>query len=79
MSLEKLKNILLKIPGCSEVSDEGIGKWMVCDSSAPGFLNDDELIKSVREKSVEQKADDVFVSWCNDVSRSSSFLLVFML
>ena len=57
MSLEEFRNIILKIPGCSEVSAEDIGEWMVCDSSDPVFqiLNDDELIESVREEIVEEE------------------------
>lgn len=43
MSLEEFRKILFNIPGCSKVSAEDIGEWMVCDSSDPGqILNDDE-------------------------------------
>lgn len=71
--LEEFTNILLKIPGCSEVSAADVGEWMVCDSSDPGFqiLNDDELIESVREESVEEE-DDLNVEVEADTGPSAS-------
>ena len=56
---KEFRNILLKIPGYSEVSAGDIGEWMVCDSSDPGYqiLNNDELIESVREESVGEEDD----------------------
>lgn len=73
LSLEELRNILLEIPGCSEVSAEDVGEWMLCDSSDPGFqiLNDDELIESVREESVEEE-DDLNVEVEADTGPSAS-------
>ncbi|XP_049302214.1 uncharacterized protein LOC125777196 [Bactrocera dorsalis] len=43
--------MIVKIPGCTEVSAEDVGEWMACDTSDPGFqiLNDDEIVVSVRE------------------------------
>ncbi|XP_049306960.1 jerky protein homolog-like [Bactrocera dorsalis] len=51
LSLEEIRKIIVKIPGCSEVSAEDVGEWMACDTSDPGFqiLNDDEIVVSVRE------------------------------
>ncbi|KAJ8889085.1 hypothetical protein PR048_008579 [Dryococelus australis] len=59
MTLEDLRKILLKIPGCSESSAEDVGKWFACDSLDPGFQirSDDELIQSVREETDDQKDD----------------------
>lgn len=53
----------MKIPECSEISPEDIGEWIVCDSSNPLFqiLDDEELIESVREESVEEE-DDLLLS-----------------
>nr|CAH7768718.1 unnamed protein product [Callosobruchus chinensis] len=51
LSLEEIRKLIVKIPGCTEVSAEDVGEWMVCDTSDPGFqiLNDDEIVVSVRE------------------------------
>nr|CAH7716560.1 unnamed protein product [Callosobruchus chinensis] len=51
LSLEEIRKLIVKIPGCTEVSAEDVGEWMVCDTSEPGFqiLNDDEIVESVRE------------------------------
>ncbi|XP_041973405.1 gamma-aminobutyric acid receptor subunit alpha-2 [Aricia agestis] len=51
LSLEEIRKIIVKIPGCTEVSAEDVGEWMACDTSDPGFqiLNDDEIVVSVRE------------------------------
>lgn len=73
LSLEELRNILLKIPGCSEVSAQDVGEWVMCDSSDPGYqiLSDDELIENVREESVEEE-DDVNVEDEADMGPSAS-------
>lgn len=73
LSLEELRNIILKIPGCSEVSAEDVGEWIVCDSSDLGFqiLNDDELIESVTEENVEEE-DDLNVEVEVDTGPSAS-------
>nr|CAH7717065.1 unnamed protein product [Callosobruchus chinensis] len=51
LSLEEIRKLIVKIPGCTEVSAEDVGEWMVCDTSDPGFqiLNDDEIVVNVRE------------------------------
>nr|CAH7722185.1 unnamed protein product [Callosobruchus chinensis] len=51
LSLEEIRKLIVKIPGCTEVSAADVGEWMVCDTSDPGFqiLNDDEIFVSVRE------------------------------
>nr|CAH7733521.1 unnamed protein product [Callosobruchus chinensis] len=51
LSLEEIRKLIVKIPGCTEVSAEDVGEWMVCDTSDPGFqiLNADEIVLSVRE------------------------------
>ncbi|XP_063233601.1 jerky protein homolog-like [Bacillus rossius redtenbacheri] len=51
LSLEEIRKMIVKIPGCTEVSAEDVGEWMACDTSDPGFqiLNDDEIVVSVRE------------------------------
>ncbi|VEN36331.1 unnamed protein product, partial [Callosobruchus maculatus] len=51
LSLEEIRKLIVKIPGCTEVSAEDVGEWMVCDTSDPGFqiLNDDEIVANVRE------------------------------
>lgn len=51
LSLEEIRKMIVKIPGCTEVSSEDVGEWMACDTSDPGFqiLNDDEIVVSVRE------------------------------
>lgn len=51
MMIEEIRKIIVKIPGCTEVSVEDVGEWMACETSAPGFqiLNDDEIVVSVRE------------------------------
>ncbi|CAH1996004.1 unnamed protein product [Acanthoscelides obtectus] len=51
LSLEEIRKMIVKIPGCTEVSAEDVGEWMACDTSDPGFqiLNDDEIVESVRE------------------------------
>nr|CAH7725889.1 unnamed protein product [Callosobruchus chinensis] len=51
LSLEEIRKLIVIIPGCTEVSAEDVGEWMVCDTSDPGFqiLNDDEIVVSVRE------------------------------
>ncbi|KAF5301615.1 hypothetical protein FQA39_LY10662 [Lamprigera yunnana] len=58
----------------TEVSAEDIGEWMVCDSADPGFqcLNDDELIESVREESVEEE-DNLNVEVDTRPSASEAF------
>lgn len=73
LSLEELRNIILKIPGCSEVSAEDVGEWVACDSSDLGFqiLNDDELIESVTEEIVEEE-DDLNVEVETDTGPSAS-------
>ncbi|CAB3232818.1 unnamed protein product [Arctia plantaginis] len=51
LSLEEIRKMIVKIPGCTEVSAEDVGEWMACDTSDLGFqiLNDDEIVVSVRE------------------------------
>ncbi|CAB3220362.1 unnamed protein product [Arctia plantaginis] len=51
LSLEEIRKMIVKIPGCTEVSAEDVGEWMAYDTSDPGFqiLNDDEIVVSVRE------------------------------
>ncbi|XP_050536842.1 jerky protein homolog-like [Daktulosphaira vitifoliae] len=51
LPLEEIRKMIVKIPGCTEVSAEDVGEWMACDTSDPGFqiLNDDEIVESVRE------------------------------
>ncbi|XP_039761883.1 jerky protein homolog-like [Pararge aegeria] len=48
---QEIRKMIVKIPGCTEVSAEDVGEWMACDTSDPGFqiLNDDEIVVSVRE------------------------------
>nr|CAH7756501.1 unnamed protein product [Callosobruchus chinensis] len=55
LSLEEIRKLIVKIPGCTEVSAEDVGEWMVCDTSDPGFqiINDDEIVESVRDVEVE--------------------------
>lgn len=59
MSLADIRNILLKIPGCSDSSVEDVTEWLACDSSDPGFqiLSDDELILSVRDDTDDDEND----------------------
>lgn len=62
MSFNELRNIVLKTPGYSEISNADVEEWMVGDSSDPGFqiLSNDEFIESVGEESVEEE-DEVNV------------------
>ncbi|KAJ8878917.1 hypothetical protein PR048_019520 [Dryococelus australis] len=59
MTLDDLRKILLKTPGCSECSAEDVGEWLACDSSDPGFqiFCDNELIQSMREETDDQEDD----------------------
>ncbi|KAJ8887100.1 hypothetical protein PR048_013315 [Dryococelus australis] len=58
ITLEDLRKILLKIPGCSECSAEDVGEWLAHDSSDPGFqILSDEHIQSVREETDQE--DDI--------------------
>lgn len=56
VSLKELMNILLKIPGCSEVSTEDVGEWVACDSTDPGYhiLNDVELVDGIQGEGIEE-------------------------
>lgn len=44
LSVEDIRNITVKLPGCSKYSAEDIGEWLVCDYSDPGFqiFSDDD-------------------------------------
>ncbi|CAH0725634.1 unnamed protein product, partial [Brenthis ino] len=33
LSLEEIRKMIVKIPGCTEVSAEDVGEWMACDTS----------------------------------------------
>lgn len=33
-----IRNIIVKIRGCSECTAEDVGEWLVCDSSALDFI-----------------------------------------
>lgn len=73
MSLEELRNILIRIPGCSEVSTEDVGEWVMSDSSDPGYqiLSDEEIIESVSEDIVEEE-EEVNMEVESDIGPSAS-------
>ena len=74
VSVEDIRNIIMKIPGCSECSPEDVGEWLVCDSSDPGFqiLSDDELLQSVREELIDDPEDDDDIATEPDTGPSAS-------